>query len=211
MTEADIRNISLSGGGGGGGGAPAMQTAAMRELKRLQALKEYSHAVVRVRLPGGLLVQGCFHPQEPVSHVLDHVASCLSADAAAIGGAYLFTTPPRTVLAPGASLVEAGLSPAATAVLAWPRGLPPQLAALPPEALLAEHARALLEANASGGGGGDGAFPTARGAAADGASGASGAASSRSGDGGGGASAVAGGAGPGEPPPEKKRPKWLKM
>ena len=32
-------------------------------------------SLVRVRLPGGLLVQAAYHPQEPVSHVLELVAS----------------------------------------------------------------------------------------------------------------------------------------
>ena len=161
----------------------------MRELARLKSLREYSHALVRVRLPGGILVQACFHPQEPgarprpapfprltqatwlipsaaypclpplltgapllprawpsphpclttptfahtlalpaVSHVLELVTSCL-VDELATRPCHLFTTPPRTVLKPSASLVEQGLAPAATAILAWDQTLPTELAA----------------------------------------------------------------------------------
>ena len=49
-----------------------------------QALREYSHALVRVRLPAGLVIQAAFHPQEPVSHILrevhrDHGLQSISA------------------------------------------------------------------------------------------------------------------------------------
>ena len=65
-----------------------------------------------------MLVQASFHPQEPVSHVLDLVHSCLADEMQQLPNmeAYLFTTPPRTPLDAGASLVEAGLVPAATAI-----------------------------------------------------------------------------------------------
>ena len=45
------------GAGGVGGGTGGMQTAVMRELERLKSARSYSHAVIRVRLPGELVMQ----------------------------------------------------------------------------------------------------------------------------------------------------------
>ena len=147
LTESDVRGMSLGGGGGGGPAAP-LKTRAMRELAKLESLREYTHALVRVRLPGGLLVQAAFHPQEPVEHVLSLALSCVDQR---LGSheAYLFTTPPRTVLPLHLSLAEAGLVPAATAILAWHRPLPEPLAALSGEGLLRPFAAELLAAASS--------------------------------------------------------------
>ena len=64
LNEDDLAvALSLGRGSGSGAGAePQLQTAAMRELSKLKKLKEYSHALIRGRLPGGLLVQAAFHP-----------------------------------------------------------------------------------------------------------------------------------------------------
>jgi len=149
LHEDDLRAISLASAGAQVS-QPQIQTAAMRELAKLQTLKDYSHARVRVRLPGGLLLEASYHPQEPVSHVLELVASCLVDDLASLHpSAYLFTTPPRTELKPDSSLREAHLVPAATAVLAWRAPLPEGVAALPVEELLKEHAKELLAAASS--------------------------------------------------------------
>ena len=100
---------------------------------------------MQVRLPGGLLVQAAFHPQEPVENVLTLVLSCLEEGVSDVSlRPYLFTTPPRNVLNMQASLAEAGLVPAATAILAWHAPLPAPLASLAGEALLRPFALALL-------------------------------------------------------------------
>ena len=67
--------------------------------------------------------------------MLDEVTALLSAEAR-LRPFHLFTTPPRTVLCPELSLTEAGLVPAATAILAWDSPLPAPLAALPPASLI---------------------------------------------------------------------------
>ena len=218
LTESDLHSISLASGTSAAGGtaAPAMQTAAMRELARLQAMRTYSHARVRVRLPGGLLVEASYHPQEPVRHVLDLAISCMQPPLRELG-AYLFTTPPRTELDLSVSLVDGGLAPAATVVLAWREPLPPELAERPFEELLADHARELLAAATNApppGSEGHGAnFPSVVQTTA-----AAAAASSSSAAGGSAASAGAGGkskqkSGGGEEGGEggKSKPKWLKM
>ena len=45
---------------------PSAGAPHLRELERLQTLREYSHALLRIRLPNGVTAQACFHPQEPV-------------------------------------------------------------------------------------------------------------------------------------------------
>jgi hypothetical protein len=121
---------------------------------------------MQVRLPGGLLVQAAFHPQEPVENVLTLALSCLEERVSDVSlRPYLFTTPPRNVLNMQASLAEAGLVPAATAILAWHAPLPAPLASLTGEALLRPFALALLSVAA--GTGTDApvpvaAFPTAK-------------------------------------------------
>uniref|UniRef100_A0A7S2CLH7 UBX domain-containing protein n=1 Tax=Haptolina brevifila TaxID=156173 RepID=A0A7S2CLH7_9EUKA len=141
LTEGDLKDMSLHNGPTGA--SPAMQTLAMKELDRLRKLKVYSHALIRVRLPGGILVQACYHPQEPVAHVLALVQSCLEPRLAS-RDAYLFTTPPRTKLDASLSLVEAGLVPAATAVIAWSAALPAELASLSGQSTLNGEAAKLL-------------------------------------------------------------------
>ena len=121
---------------------------------------------MQVRLPGGLLVQAAFHPQEPVENVLTLALSCLEERVSDVSlRPYLFSTPPRNVLNMQASLAEAGLVPAATAILAWHAPLPAPLASLTGEALLRPFALALLSVAA--GTGTDApvpvaAFPTAK-------------------------------------------------
>ena len=153
LTESDLASMALSGPKAAEGSE--IKTAAMREMERLAALRTYTHALVRVRLPGGLLMQAAYHPQEPVAHVEEEVAALLGG---ALRGRpfYLFTTPPRTVLDPAHSLTQAGLVPAATAILAWRDPLPPELAALAapdgaPLELLTPDARALLGARSADG------------------------------------------------------------
>jgi hypothetical protein len=233
LTEDDLRGISLVGGGAAkSSAAPTMQTAAMRELAKLQSIKEYSHALVRVRLPGGLLLEAAFHPLEPVGHVLDLVRSCLQPPLASLP-AYLFTTPPRTRLRSDSSLTEAGLVPAATAVLAFDAPLPSDFASMGADellegGLLLAHAREALAAaaaaapptdEASAGGGSDASsFPTSassKAAAAAmrriGGGGGAGHAGGNSGGEGSGEAGLEEAGGGGGAAKKPKQPKWLKM
>jgi hypothetical protein len=56
-----------------------LQTRAMRELQRLEKASVYKEAVIRVQFPDQTVVQGCFHPDEPVGNVYDWIASCLQS------------------------------------------------------------------------------------------------------------------------------------
>ena len=127
---------------------------------------------------------------------------------------HLFTTPPRTVLRPEISLTQAGLVPAATAILAWDAPLPAHLASLPPASLIDSEALGRLggarpadEATL--------AFPNAKGArgkdtAAGGAGGGGGAAAGAR------LAGAAGAAGEADTEvagskPKGKGPKWMKL
>ena len=50
LTANDVNAMSLAGAPGGGAArsGASMQTKAMRELRQLEAMKEYSHALIRV-------------------------------------------------------------------------------------------------------------------------------------------------------------------
>ena len=50
LTANDVSAMSLAGAPGGGAArsGASMQTKAMRELRQLEAMKEYSHALIRV-------------------------------------------------------------------------------------------------------------------------------------------------------------------
>jgi len=227
VTEGDLRQLALSGGGGGGGGGAGkpggggepgggkIMTKAMRELDRLTHMKTYSHALVRVRLPGGLLMQATFHPLEPVSHVLDEVRALLRAENGARALPFhLFTTPPRVTLRPEQSLAQAGLVPAATATLAWDAPLPAHLAALEPSALI-EHEAA---ADIRGVDAAQQSFPSAVGrdakreaAAAAAAARLVGGGASSSSSSGGAASSSSGAEAGGGGGKKKAKPAWMKM
>mmetsp|Transcript_2921 Transcript_2921/g.8669 ORF Transcript_2921/g.8669 Transcript_2921/m.8669 type:complete len:190 (-) Transcript_2921:381-950(-) len=115
----------------------------MRELEALQSMREYDRTLIRVRLPGGLIFEAAFHPQEAVSTVLSQVLACLRPELQGIPS-HLFFTPPRTTLDQTMSLAAANLTPAATLILGWDVPLPPDVSAAEPRALLAPHARSLL-------------------------------------------------------------------
>ena len=56
-----------------------LMTRAMREkLKVGSKPAAYKKSVVRVRLPEGLLLQGCFNAGEPVAGIFDWVTDCLA-------------------------------------------------------------------------------------------------------------------------------------
>ena len=105
----------------------------------------YGHALVRVRLPGGLVLQAAFHPQEAVGAVLAEVRGCLSPTLQS-AQPYLFVTPPRRVLDVSLSLAAAGLVPAATLLLGFDPPVSAGAAGSTPSEVLSARALALLAA-----------------------------------------------------------------
>ncbi|XP_046617279.1 tether containing UBX domain for GLUT4 [Neodiprion virginianus] len=89
-------------------------TSAQRQLdenKRiLHHLHKYRKTVIRIQFPDQLVLQGLFGPLETVQAVKEFVKIYLANPDAEF---MLYTTPPRTVLDPGARLVDANLVPSA--------------------------------------------------------------------------------------------------
>ena len=55
-----------------------MMTKAMREKLKAGQKPNYSQAIVRVRLPEGLLLQGCFNANESVAAIFNWVTDSLA-------------------------------------------------------------------------------------------------------------------------------------
>ncbi|KXZ47621.1 hypothetical protein GPECTOR_34g780 [Gonium pectorale] len=90
------------------------RTRAAREADEAARAASYGRVLIRVHLPGDAILQATFAATEPVSALRSAVLRVLSPRLA--GAAYLYTTPPRQVLAPaadGESLYHVGLVPAA--------------------------------------------------------------------------------------------------
>jgi len=105
-------------GGGSGGGEPAVQTKAMRELARLERIREYSRTTVRVRVSADLLLQTRFHPQEPARRLAEVLeGECLVPQAGAT--LRLYTTPPMTHVDQARSFAAQQLAPAALVHASW--------------------------------------------------------------------------------------------
>lgn len=57
--------------------AQVLKTKAMRERDELRTVNRYRYALIRVRLPNGLYLQGTFNVYEKLTEIYDFVQSCL--------------------------------------------------------------------------------------------------------------------------------------
>ncbi|XP_049279076.1 tether containing UBX domain for GLUT4 [Anopheles funestus] len=87
-------------------------TGELRELERNQQLlsnmNRYRQAVIRVQFPDRHILQGVFQVYETVGHVVEFVRGYLADTNQSF---YLYTTPPKVVLQPTVSLLDAGCFP----------------------------------------------------------------------------------------------------
>ncbi|XP_053660474.1 tether containing UBX domain for GLUT4 [Anopheles marshallii] len=87
-------------------------TGELRELERNQQLltnmNRYRQAVIRVQFPDRHILQGVFQVYESVGHVMEFVRRYLADSKQPF---YLYTTPPKVVLQPTVSLLDAGCFP----------------------------------------------------------------------------------------------------
>ena len=87
----------------------ALETAALREQR--QSTSKYSKTVLRICFPSdGLMIQATFSPTESVESVCEFIRKYLDDEATKF---YLYTTPPKQVLAPHDTLLKKQLVPAA--------------------------------------------------------------------------------------------------
>jgi len=76
----------------------------------------YAQTILRIRMPGYLIAQGAFRPQEPLYRVVDWVRSLLLP----MSPPFLLCPPvSKTVLEAGASLQDLGLVPAVMLTMRW--------------------------------------------------------------------------------------------
>uniref|UniRef100_A0A182W5N1 UBX domain-containing protein n=1 Tax=Anopheles minimus TaxID=112268 RepID=A0A182W5N1_9DIPT len=87
-------------------------TEELRELERNQQLlsnmNRYRQAVIRVQFPDRHILQGVFKVHEKVEHVMEFVRGYLADSNQSF---YLYTTPPKVILQPTVSLLDAGCFP----------------------------------------------------------------------------------------------------
>uniref|UniRef100_A0A182N8G8 UBX domain-containing protein n=1 Tax=Anopheles dirus TaxID=7168 RepID=A0A182N8G8_9DIPT len=87
-------------------------TGELRELERNQQLlsnmSRYRQAVIRVQFPDRHVLQGVFQVYESVGHVVEFVRAYLAEPTQSFS---LYTTPPKVVLQPSATLLDAGCFP----------------------------------------------------------------------------------------------------
>uniref|UniRef100_A0A182XJX8 UBX domain-containing protein n=1 Tax=Anopheles quadriannulatus TaxID=34691 RepID=A0A182XJX8_ANOQN len=87
-------------------------TGELRELERnqqlLSSMGRYRQAVIRVQFPDRHILQGVFQVYETVGHVVEFVRGYLADPNQSF---CLYTTPPKVVLQPAASLLDAGCFP----------------------------------------------------------------------------------------------------
>lgn len=95
-----------------------LSTKAMKDLsdsrRMLAHLNKYQQTVVRIQFPDRFVLQGVFRPRETVQHVLSFVKQFIQNPESEF---YLYTAPPKTILNPSETLIEADCVPAAVIYL----------------------------------------------------------------------------------------------
>uniref|UniRef100_A0A1B6K7N0 UBX domain-containing protein n=1 Tax=Homalodisca liturata TaxID=320908 RepID=A0A1B6K7N0_9HEMI len=91
-----------------------LRTKAVRELEdstsTLSRLNRYTRTVVRVQFPDRMVLQAVFNHSETVQTVLDFIQTFLDPPDVQF---YLYTAPPKSILNPSVTLVDAKLTPRA--------------------------------------------------------------------------------------------------
>ena len=126
LNGEDLKQLSIASKKRKAGDGPEMlKTKAMKELERLQSLKVYSKAILRVILPNQCILQASFHPREPLGAVPRFLERCLAADKPKFE--LLTGSPLKPIHASGVktSIVAEGLTPTAVMHFRWV-GEPPE-------------------------------------------------------------------------------------
>ena len=116
LTESDVRKLyqervrAVKEAEEGSELLTSAMKEARREAKKLSTLQTYRKTVVRVQFPGHVVVQATFLSGQTVGEVMDFMRQFLASSSMEFE---LFVAPPRTVLAPENTLLDAGCVPSA--------------------------------------------------------------------------------------------------
>ncbi|OQS04795.1 hypothetical protein THRCLA_02993 [Thraustotheca clavata] len=91
------------------------RTSAMRELEEMQRKSVFQQAIIRVRFPDKVVLQAAFHPNEPLSAVMEVVKESLNQPL----NFYFYITPPMQKLNMNQTLLQLQLVPASNIFLGW--------------------------------------------------------------------------------------------
>ena len=97
-----------------------LRTKAMRERDEKRELRKYRYALIRTRLPDGILLQGTFKANEKLSSVFDYIRENLTNDWMPFT---LCTQTGQRLTETDKTLAELGLTPAAVVNLEWDKSV----------------------------------------------------------------------------------------
>lgn len=97
-----------------------LRTKAMRERDEKRELRKYRYALMRVRLPDGILLQGTFKANEKLSALFDYIRENLTNDWMPFA---LCTQTGQKLTEVDKTLAELGLTPAAVVNLEWDKSI----------------------------------------------------------------------------------------
>lgn len=93
-----------------------LRTKAMRERDELKELRKYRYALIRVRLPDGIMLQGTFRSNDKFQLVINFVRECLVNDWMPF---ILSTSTGQRLTEEDLTLAQLGLAPAALINFCW--------------------------------------------------------------------------------------------
>ncbi|KAK3579399.1 hypothetical protein CHS0354_029707 [Potamilus streckersoni] len=102
-----------------------LRTKAMRERDEMKELRKYRYALIRVRMPDGILLQGTFKAFEKLSAIFEFVRENLTEN----WMPFHLVTQTGQRLTEDSSLAEFGLAPAAVVNLEWDKAVLKDIAA----------------------------------------------------------------------------------
>ncbi|CAF3432372.1 unnamed protein product [Rotaria socialis] len=76
----------------------ALETRSMRERNQSLRVSSYEYIAIRLVIHSNVVLQGLFHPEEPILHLMEFARTNLTCPQLEQNDFYLYTSPPRVVL-----------------------------------------------------------------------------------------------------------------
>ncbi|XP_033105833.1 UBX domain-containing protein 6-like [Anneissia japonica] len=102
-----------------------LRTKAMREADLQKQLRRYRYALIRVRFPDGIILQGTFYARDKLSSLMQFVRECLVNDWQPF---YLVTQTRQKLTEENSMLTELQIAPAAMLNFAWDESIAEDIA-----------------------------------------------------------------------------------